>query len=97
MPSSGNRPAQSPRSKVSSGSRSPALAVRWGEDVCRPDVGSAGRSASPEVNQALRARIAEFYQEQVGGKFRHAEALVAEETKDYFYSASQAPLFELRN
>jgi hypothetical protein len=64
--------------------------------VCRPDVGSSGRSASPEVNQALRARTAEFYQEQVGGKFRHAEALVAEET-NYFYSASQAPLFEVRN
>jgi hypothetical protein len=78
---------------VSSGSRSPALAVRWAGDVCD----SSGRSASPEVNQALRARIGEFYQEQVGGKFRHAEALVAEETKDYFYSASQAPLFELRN
>ena len=52
---------------------------------------------SPEVDQALRARIAEFYQDHVGGKFRQAEALVAEETKDYFYSASQAPLFELRN
>ena len=54
-------------------------------------------ASPPEVEQALCARIGEFYQDQVGGKFRQAEALVAEETKDYFYSASQAPLFELRN
>jgi hypothetical protein len=65
--------------------------------VCRPHVDSSGRSASPEVDPARSARIGEFYQEQVGGKFRQAEALVAEETKDYFYSPSQAPLFELRN
>ena len=51
----------------------------------------------PEVDQALSARIGEFYQDQVGGKFRQAETLVAEETKEYFYSASQAPLFESRN
>lgn len=40
----------------------------------------------PAVDQALRARINEFYQDHVDGKFRQAEALVAEDTKDYYYS-----------
>ena len=57
--------------------------------MCRPGVGSSGRSASPEVDQAPCARLSEFYQDHVDGKFRHAEAVVAEETKDYFYSTSK--------
>ena len=44
-----------------------------------------------EVDPARSARIGEFYQEQVGGKFRQAEALVAAETKDYFYGAKPSP------
>jgi hypothetical protein len=39
-----------------------------------------------DVDQALRARIAEFYQLHVKGDFRHAEALVAEDTQDFFYT-----------
>ena len=39
-----------------------------------------------EVDQALRARITEFYQYHVKQQFRQAEALVAEDTKDFFYS-----------
>lgn len=42
-----------------------------------------------DVDRALRARIAEFYQDHVDGKFRQAEALVAEDTKDYFYSGNK--------
>ena len=38
------------------------------------------------VDQALRARIQEFYQYHVKGDFRHAEELVAEDTKDFYYS-----------
>jgi hypothetical protein len=38
------------------------------------------------VDQALRARIQEFYQLHVKGDFRHAEALVAEDTKEFYYS-----------
>ena len=45
----------------------------------------------PEVDQALRARISEFYQDHVDGKFRQAEALVAAETKDSFYGAKPSP------
>jgi hypothetical protein len=39
-----------------------------------------------DVDQALRARITEFYQLHVKGDFRHAEAFVAEDTKDFYYS-----------
>jgi len=40
-----------------------------------------------DVDQALRARITEFFQDHVDGKYRQAEALVAEDTKDFFYNA----------
>jgi hypothetical protein len=51
-----------------------------------------------DVDRALRARITEFYQDQVDGKFRQAEALVAEDTKDYYYSANKLKYlsFEIR-
>ena len=39
-----------------------------------------------EVDQALRARINEFYDLHVKKQFRKAEELVAEDTKDFFYS-----------
>jgi hypothetical protein len=45
--------------------------------------------APADVDQALRARITEFFQDHVDGKFRQAEALVAEDTKDFFYSANK--------
>lgn len=42
-----------------------------------------------KVDQALRARITEFYQDHVAGKFREAERLVAEDTKDFFYNTNK--------
>jgi hypothetical protein len=39
-----------------------------------------------EVDRALRARINEFNDLQVKGQYRKAEAYVAEETKDFYYS-----------
>ena len=39
-----------------------------------------------EVDQALRARIKEFYDYHIHAQPRKAEALVAEDTKDYFYN-----------
>src|SRR6185503_11638050 len=39
-----------------------------------------------DVDQALRARITEFYQYHVKQQFRQAEALVAEDTKEFFYT-----------
>ena len=42
--------------------------------------------AVDEVEAALRARVEQFYQLQVDKKFRQAEALVAEESKDDYYN-----------
>ena len=42
-----------------------------------------------EVDEALRGRIARFYQAHVDGKFRMADELVADDTKDYFYEAKK--------
>ena len=41
------------------------------------------------VDKALRERITEFYQDHVTGQFRNAEQLVAEDTKDFFYSGNK--------
>jgi len=51
-----------------------------------------------DVDQALRARMNEFYQDHVEGKFRQAEALVAEDTRDFFYSGNKPKYlsFEIR-
>lgn len=43
----------------------------------------------PEVDQALRARVSEFFQDHVDGNFRKAYALVAEDTKDYYFGAQK--------
>src|SRR6185295_13071044 len=43
------------------------------------------KPAPPEVDQALRARIGQFYQAYVDGKFRVAEQLVAEDSRDFFF------------
>jgi hypothetical protein len=45
--------------------------------------------APPDVEEALRGRIATFYKYHIDGKFRLAEALVAEDTKDFFYSSNK--------
>lgn len=42
-----------------------------------------------DVDRALRARISEFYQDHVEGKFRQADALVAEDTKDFYFASSK--------
>src|SRR5271157_484849 len=42
-----------------------------------------------DVDQALRGRIAEFYDLHVKGEFRKAEALVADDTKDIYYSSNK--------
>jgi hypothetical protein len=45
--------------------------------------------APADVEQALRARITEFYRYHVTGEHRKAEALVADDTKDYFYDGNK--------
>ncbi len=43
----------------------------------------------PEVDQALRARVTEFFQYHVDGNFRKAFELVAEDTKDYYFATEK--------
>ena len=47
------------------------------------------RQAPPDVDAALRERIALFYKLHGEGKFRQAEELVAPDTKDYFYNSNK--------
>ncbi len=47
------------------------------------------QKAPPDVEEALRPRVQQFFQYHVDGKFRLAETLVAEDSKDFFYSANK--------
>ncbi len=49
--------------------------------------------APKEIDDALRARINQFYEFHVKAKFREAEALVADDTKDFFYDRNK-PQYE---
>lgn len=56
-------------------------------------------NAPPDVDQALRGRVKEFYQHHVEGKFRLADALVHEASKDGFFSAEKFKIksFEIKH
>jgi hypothetical protein len=45
--------------------------------------------ANARAEKALRARAEEFYKLELNRQFRQAEALVAEESKDYFYNSGK--------
>ncbi len=45
-----------------------------------------------EVDQALRARVSEFFQSHVDGTFRKAYELVAEDTKEYYFGSQKNKL-----
>jgi hypothetical protein len=58
--------------------------------VCFAQTPAKPASEPPaDVDQALRARITQFYQYEVAGKYRQAEALVAEDTKDLYYDSAK--------
>lgn len=42
--------------------------------------------AAPDIEKALRDRVAGYYQAYVDGKFRQAEQFIAEDTKDTFFN-----------
>jgi hypothetical protein len=50
------------------------------------------QAAPPEVDQALRARVTEFLQYHVDGNFRKAYEMVAEDTKDNYFTAGKVQL-----
>ena len=49
--------------------------------------------APPSVDEALRARISKFYQAHVDGKFRLADEVVAEDSKDAFFAADKTRFY----
>ncbi len=51
------------------------------------------RKAPPDVEEALRARVGGFYKVFVDGKFRQAEAFVAEEHRDEFYNIPKVRIY----
>jgi hypothetical protein len=48
-----------------------------------------GQTAPPEVDQALRARVNEFFGYHVTGEFMKAYAFVAEDTKEYYFAVQK--------
>lgn len=48
-----------------------------------------GQTPPPEVDHALRARVAEFFDHHVDGNFMKAFSLVAEDTKEYYFAAQK--------
>src|SRR5215469_6737098 len=53
---------------------------------------SATPPPPPEVDQALRARVTEFFQDFVDAKFFPAMELVADDTKEEYFAAGKTPL-----
>ena len=49
----------------------------------------SAQTPPPGVDETLRARVNEFYQDHVDGKFTKAFELVAEDTKDYYFGAGK--------
>jgi len=47
---------------------------------------AASQKAPPEVEEALRTRVNNYYEDCIAGKYREAENLLAEESRDYFYN-----------
>jgi len=47
------------------------------------------KTPPPEVDQALRERMKQFYDLQVQGQYRKSEAFIAEDTKDWFYTITK--------
>lgn len=54
--------------------------------VCAQEASNIFEKAPPDVEEALRSRITQFYQAFVNGKFRQADAFVAEDSKDVFFA-----------
>jgi len=57
--------------------------------LCAQNNAELFNKAPAKIDKALRARIAEFYQDHVKQEFRKAEALVAEDTKNFFYGQNK--------
>ncbi len=57
---------------------------------------SFAQTPPPEVDQALRSRVNEFFQDFEDGKYRQALSLVAEDTQDEYFSAPKMEIKEFK-
>jgi hypothetical protein len=57
------------------------------------------RTAPPEIEEALRTRVTEFYTLYQQGKFRQTEAYIDEDSRDAYYGSSKSRIhgFELKD
>ena len=60
----------------------------WTAGLCFAQGPDAGQPPAA-VDEALRARITEFFQLHVDGKYRQAEDLIAPDSKDYYYNSAK--------
>lgn len=49
--------------------------------------------APPQIDSALRSRVATFFQAHIDGKFRQAEQVIHEDSKDAFYNGEKQKYF----
>jgi hypothetical protein len=64
--------------------------VLFSSAACGQAVGGAGFNRPPAgVDEALRARVLEFYKLEMAGRFRQAEGLICEDSKDRYYDAEK--------
>lgn len=66
-----------------------SLFVFFAAVLSAQDPGDLFHQPPPDVDRALRDRVTEFFELHVKGDFRHAESLVAEDTKDFFYNGNK--------
>jgi len=84
------------RTNMSRAYLSPLLALLLVSGLCAQTAGNPFEKAPPDVDAALRDRIAKFYQAHVDKKFRQADQYVAEDTKDFFFAANKPPYLAFR-
>ncbi len=65
------------------------LAILLGVAFVAQNPAELFEKAPPSVDEALRARVGKFYQAHVDGKFRLADQVVAEDSKDIFFAADK--------
>lgn len=53
------------------------------------DLASLAKQAPPEVDQALRARVTRWLKLHKEGKYREAEKMVSEDSKDHYFAAKK--------
>lgn len=71
------------------------MTIRWGAwilclcGLSAQDQKVDSAQAPPEIDAALRARITQFYQAHVDAKYRVADQVVAEDSKDAYFAAAK--------